>query len=134
MEFILKKIVSFDSIKSGITKKGIEVKTGVQDKEIREYRFQEEESPMDLSSLGKSDFFSTGICIVLKLLFRKIMSRTIPNPVSEYGKLIGIAEIAVDVKLFLIRVRSSLRGHEGISHLRVNIRFIFIVSLELEDE
>lgn len=61
MEFVFKKAIGFNRIKSGISKKGIRMKDRVQGKEIREYWFQGRESPIDLSWSGESDFLSTGI-------------------------------------------------------------------------
>lgn len=43
--------------------------------------------------------------------------------------------MAIDILLFCVRTGSSLRRHETVSHLiRVNIRIVFIVSLEAADK
>ena len=55
--------------------------------------------------------------------------------VSEDGKFISIAEMAIDILLFCVRTGSSLRRHETVSHLiRVKIGIVFIVSLEVVDK
>lgn len=55
--------------------------------------------------------------------------------VSEDGKFVRIAEMPVNVHLFCIRAGSGLGGHETVGHfVRVNVRLVFIVSLEASDE
>ena len=52
------------------------------------------------------------------------------DTVSEDGKFISIAEMAIDILLFCVRTGSSLRRHETVSHLiRGNIGIVFIVNL-----
>ena len=61
MEFFFQEAIGFDGVKSRVPEESIRRKLRV------------EESPMDLSSSGESDFFSTGIsgCAALKVLSRK---------------------------------------------------------------
>ncbi len=55
--------------------------------------------------------------------------------VREDGKLIGIAEMAVDIHLLGIRAGSGLGRHEPISHfIGVNIRFILVEGFQLPDK
>lgn len=55
--------------------------------------------------------------------------------VGEDGKLVGVAEMAIDVELLCIRAGSSLGRHKAVSHLvGIDIRFIFIVGFEAADE
>lgn len=67
-----------------------------------------------------------------------IQKRDVPHDaqaVGEDGELVSIAEMAVDILLFSVRAGSSLGRHEAVSHLvRVNIRGVFIVSLEAADQ
>ena len=43
--------------------------------------------------------------------------------------------MTVDIELFGIRAGSGPRGHKPVSHpVRVNVRFVLIVSLEAADE
>ena len=59
---------------------------------------------------------------------------TYTQAVREDGELVSIAEIAVDILLFCVRAGSSLRRHDAVGHLvRVNIRGVFIVTLETAD-
>lgn len=54
---------------------------------------------------------------------------------GEYGKLVSIAEMTVDVELFCIRAGSSLGGHKGVSHpIWANIGIVFTVRFEASDE
>lgn len=55
--------------------------------------------------------------------------------IGQNGKLVSIAEMAVNILLLRIRRSSGLGRHECVSHLiRVNIRFIFVKRLEPADE
>lgn len=50
--------------------------------------------------------------------------------IRKNGKLVSIAEMAINVLLFGIGRRCSLRRHETISHLkRVNVGIVFIIGL-----
>lgn len=72
---------------------------------------------------------------VLKVIIEKSDVAYNTEAVGKDGKLIGIAEMAVDVELFGNRGGSSLGRHKAIGHLvGVNIRLVFIVSFEAADE
>ena len=52
--------------------------------------------------------------------------------IGENSKFISITKMSIDIHLFRVRARNSLRRHKTISHLVwVNIRIIFVVSFEL---
>ena len=73
--------------------------------------------------------------VSLKVIIQKSDMADNTEAVGEDSKLVGIAEMAVDVKLFCIRTGSSLRRHEAVGQLvRVNIRPVFIISFEAADE
>lgn len=57
------------------------------------------------------------------------------EPVGKDGKLIGIAEMAVDVHLFGIRAGGGMGRHKRISHgVRVNISLVLVKGFEFPDE
>lgn len=72
---------------------------------------------------------------IFKVIVQKSNVPDNTKSVGENGKLVSIAEMSVDIELFGIRAGSGPRGHKPISHpVRVNIRFVLIVSLEAADE
>lgn len=67
-----------------------------------------------------------------------IKENDVPDDAEAIGKdseLVGITEMPVDVLLFRIGTGGSLGRHEPISHeIRVDIRFVLIISLEPPDK
>lgn len=72
---------------------------------------------------------------IFKIIIEKGNVADNAKAVGENGKLVSIAEMAVDVLLFGIGTGSGLRGHKSVGHLvRVNIGIVFIVRFEAADE
>lgn len=137
MESILKEAVGFNGIKGGITKEGSIVKTRVEGKEIREYRPEGRRITNGFILIrGIRFLFYRHLRMCgLKITIEESDVTDDTEAVSKDGKLVSIAEMAVDVELFCIRAGSSLGGHKAISHLvRINPRLVFIVRLEAADE
>ena len=137
MEFIPEEAVSFDRVKSGITQKSIRMEMRVERKEIREDRFQGRRITDGFIIIGGTGFLFHGhfrMCSFKSIIEKGDMADN-AEAVSKDGEFISIAEMAIDVLLFCVRTGGSLWRHEAVSHLiRVNIRIIFIVSLEASDK
>lgn len=57
------------------------------------------------------------------------------KPVGKDGKLIGIAEMPVDVHLFGIRAGGGMWRHKGVSHgVWINIGLVLVKGFEFPDE
>ena len=70
-----------------------------------------------------------------KIIIQKSDVADNAEAVSKDGKLIGIAEVSVDVELFCVRGGRSLWGDKAVSHLvRVNTGIIFVESFETPDK
>ena len=65
------------------------LKCGCSAKKSESIGFSEVESPIDLSSSGESDFFSSGIsgCLYLKLSSRKAICLIMPSPLVRMASL-----------------------------------------------
>lgn len=72
---------------------------------------------------------------VFKIIIEEVNMADNAEAVDEDGGFIGIAEMVVAILLFCVRAGNSPGRHETVSHLiRVNIRVVFIESLEAADK
>lgn len=57
------------------------------------------------------------------------------KPVGKDGKLIGIAEMAVDVELFGVGAGGGMGRHKAISHgVWIDVRLVLVKGFEVSDE
>lgn len=110
VEIILEEAISIYRVKRRIAKKSIRMERRVQGKEIRESRLEGgriADGFILVRGIGLFFHRHFGMC-GLKIIIEKNNVSDNAEAVSEDGKLIGIAEMAVDVELFCIRAGSGL--------------------------
>lgn len=110
MEFIFKVTVSFNGIKSRITKKGIGVETGVQREKITEHRFEGRRIADRLILVRRIRLLFYGHFRMgrFKVIIQKSDVTDNAESVGEDRGLVSIAEMAVVVELFCVIAGSSV--------------------------
>ena len=137
MKLVFEDAVDPNRIKCRVTEEGIRVKTRMQRKKVREYRFQAGGVP-DRFILVRGTCPLTHIHLWMSLLKRIIQESDMPDdakPVGKHGKLICIAEMAIDILMSGIRTGGGPRGHKAVGHLvRVDVWSALIMGLETFDQ
>lgn len=138
METIQQGSVKGSGVKRGITEKSVWMEAGMQGKEVGKDRNQR-------GSVTDRFIFIRGIRFLFDSQFRVSFFKAFiirkgnvaynTKPVGKDGKLIGIAEMPVDVHLFGIRAGGGMGRHKSISHgVWINLRLVLVKGFEFPDE
>ena len=125
-------------MRKGITEESVRTEAGMQGKEVGKDRDQGRSVTDRFIFVRGIGFlfdsqFGVGLFKVVIISKNDVADNT--KPVGKDGKLIGIAEMSVDVHLFGIRGGSGTGRHKPISHgVRINIGLVLVKGFEFSDE